>query len=100
MKKILLSFVVTLPTLCFGLLPPLYETVGEFKSLINDERLTHVLQSGEAVMSIIRENDSFVITTNKSVLVVKIIPQATKLMGPAKYTLEFGVPQKTGENDK
>lgn len=89
MRKVLFIAAAILPMLSFGLLPPLYETLAEFKALINDERLPQALQSGEAITGIQKEDDTFTVTTNKSTLRVKVIHDPTKLMGPGKFHLEF-----------
>ena len=90
MKKILLSLALILPTLTHAVLPPLYSTLDEFKSLVNDERLPKALDSGEAIIDIRKSSDdSFLITTNKHTLKIKIIRDPQKLMGPSKFHLDF-----------
>lgn len=98
MKKLLLTFFLVMPAINFGLLPPLYDTLNELKSLVNDERLPKALQSGEAIMSITRQADSFLVTTNKNTLVVKIITEPTRLIGPRQYHLEFETAKPLEQN--
>ena len=45
MKKMLFIMSIALPSISFSLLPPLYDTLAEFKSLINDDRLPQSLDS-------------------------------------------------------
>lgn len=89
MKKFIFVLALMVPALNQGLLPPLYETLAEFKSLINDDRLPQSLQSGEAIISIKKQEDNFIVTTNKSQLVVRIVHEKTQMIGPAKFHLEF-----------
>lgn len=92
MKKFILSLMLIAPTLSYGVLPPLYSTLDEFKALINDERLPKALDSGEAIIDIRKTNDSFLITTNKHTLRVNIVRDPSKLMGPAQFHLDFSGP--------
>lgn len=89
MKKTLslIAAVLTIP--CSALLPPLYESLAEFKMLIDDKRLSESLDSSEAIMNIKKSDDMFVITTNKRSINVRIIHDPTHLVGPGKYHLEF-----------
>ena len=59
MKKKLFFLFTVFPSLVCGLLPPLYETLSEFKLLINDERLPKYLQSGDVLLSIERKDEKF-----------------------------------------
>ncbi len=77
-----------------SLLPPLYHTLAEFKSIVEAPELTKILQSGEAILSITREdNTTFVVLTNKHKLVVDIVYEPTQMIGPAKYHLKFHDPE-------
>lgn len=89
MKKSLLLALTLLPSLSYALLPPLYESIAAFKSLVNDERLADSLQSGEAIIRIDKGDDFFTIMTNKSTLRVNIVHDRSQLMGPAQFHLEF-----------
>lgn len=96
MKKIfLISLIVSSVFLnpLFSILPPLYHTLAEFKSLIDSPDLTRLLQSGEAIVSITREeNNTFVVLTNKHTMGVDVVFEPTKLIGPAKFHLVFHDP--------
>lgn len=77
----------------FSLLPPLYHTLNEFKAIVEAPELTTQLQSGEAIISIAREdNRTFVVLTNKHKLIVDVVEEPTKLIGPAKFHLVFHDP--------
>lgn len=92
MKKAALLFFLVLAIPCEALLPPLYDSLAVFKSLINDERLPQSLDSGEAITDIKKVDETFVVTTNKRFITVKIVGEPTHLIGPRKYHLEFPHP--------
>ena len=73
-------------------LPPLYESINEYKTLLNDFHMTHKLESAELITSITRRDSEFVVETNKHRLTVKIISDPQNMPGPSKFHLEFGSP--------
>lgn len=73
----------------YAALPPLYETLKEFKSLINDPRLEENLTSADAIQKIERTDKGFVVTTNKRTMNVGIVYEPALRPGPAKYKLVF-----------
>lgn len=89
MKFFLGATISLFPFLCFGVLPPLYDSLTQFKSLINDERLPISLDSSEAIVDIRKEDGFFVVTTNKQMLKVKIVREPNQVIGPSKFHLEF-----------
>lgn len=76
-------------TSAIAALPPLYETLAEFKSLINSKELTERLNSGEAIMNITRNDKGFTVETNKHTLDVEVVYEPTGHPGPAHYHLVF-----------
>lgn len=73
----------------FALLPPLYQSVKEYKALLNDPRLEKNLSSGELIQNIERTETGFEVTTNKQVLKVAVIYKKQRMPGPAEFQLEF-----------
>lgn len=94
MKKVIFFSILAMSfsVPAFALLPPLYESINEYKALLNDSNLTHKLVSGELISSITRTEDGFEIITNKHRLNVKVIFDPQKMPGPAKFHLEFANP--------
>lgn len=89
MKKTIASLCFIIPSMCSSLLPPLYESVAEFKSLINDEQLVKSLDSAEFITDIKKEKNFFLITTNTREIRVEVVYTKNQLMGPAVFHLTF-----------
>lgn len=85
-------FFVSLFCVCnlCALLPPLYESLHQIQSVINDPELANKFQPGELIISIERTDDGYLIKTNKSTLIAKVesVPQVTP--GPGHYRVVFG----------
>lgn len=94
MKKItaafFLSFVFALSI--EGVLPPLYETSAVIKSIMSDEQLGKKLQSGEAILTVQKNDNGYEIMTNHHKVQVNVIYQPTDRPGPAKYIIQFEDP--------
>jgi hypothetical protein len=77
----------------FAILPPLYHTLAEFKAVVESPELTKSLQSGEAILSVTRdENTRFTVLTNKHKLLIDVVYEQTGRIGPAKFHLQFHEP--------
>lgn len=76
-----------------AVLPPYYESLKEYKTLINDEQLNEIFNSAEAIVDIQRENNAFIITTTQNTLVVTIEYEPMSQPGPALFKLNFGKPE-------
>lgn len=73
-----------------ALLPPLFESINEYKMLINSDDLGKKLDSGEAIVDIERrEGCCFLIITNKSTIEVDIVKDKQETPGPGKFHLIF-----------
>lgn len=73
-------------------LPPLYQSLNEFKALLEHPQLTQKLQSGELITDIEKSDRVFIITTNKHTLEVNIVYEAQSSPGPQQFKLEFAEP--------
>lgn len=72
-----------------AILPPLYQTSSEIKAMMEDIQLGQKLQSGEVIEKIEKNEQGYLIVTNKSQLQVKVIYQPSQGPGPAHYKLYF-----------
>ncbi len=70
-------------------LPPLYQTSSEIKAIMEDIQLGQKLQSGESIEKIEKNDQGYLITTNKSQLQVKVTYQPAQQPGPVSYQLHF-----------
>jgi hypothetical protein len=78
-----------------AILPPLYHTLAEFKAVVEAPELTQSLQSGDAILSITRnENTQFVVLSNKHKIIVDVVYEHTDKIGPAKFHLVFHTPER------
>lgn len=96
MKKIIAVFALSL-ALAQGslqaLLPPLYQSMEEFKALSQDKRLTEKLESGESIVSIARFDKKYTVFTNRHKIIVDVVYDKTNVKGPAKFHFVFHDPQ-------
>lgn len=83
---------LTLGTTVEAVLPPLYQTAAEIKSIMADEQLGQKLQAGEAIMSIQKNDTGYEIVTNQHRLQVEVSYEPAKQPGPAKFKLQFEDP--------
>jgi len=74
-----------------AVLPPLWQSVDEIKSLLSDPDLDKYLTSADYIESITRNEDGFRIVTNKHVLDahIKYLPQT--MPGPAHFSWTFSL---------
>lgn len=78
-------------------LPPLYQSLVEYKRLLEEKELSKNLGSEEVIMEIKREEKGFRILTSKSALEVGIVYEPQDHPGPAKFHFIFH-PKKSLEN--
>lgn len=92
MKKLLVALILSCVVVAEGVLPPLYNSIEEIKTILEDERLADALTSGQAIVSIKRNEAGYEIQTPKYLLEVGVtyLPQA--MPGPAKFSLTFQEP--------
>lgn len=76
----------------FAALPPLYQTLNEYKTLLTSKELTEKLNSADAIVDIKRDQAGFTITTNKHILKVDVVYEKTEMIGPAHFHFNFQDP--------
>jgi hypothetical protein len=72
-----------------AVLPPFYESVKEYKALLDSPELEKQLGSGEAILDIKRDETGFTITSTKRQLKVGIVYEPARMPGPSKFHFEF-----------
>jgi len=77
-----------------ALLPPVYESVSEFKALITSQELTIQMGSGEMIRDILRDDKGFVVTGLRHTLKVDVVYDPISHPGPAKFHLVFHQPDE------
>jgi hypothetical protein len=87
MKKLLPLLLLT--NSAFALLPPLYESIAQLQTLL-DQKLP--LESAEVIESITKTDEGYLIKTNYSSLNAVITPLPQSKPGPAKYEIRFEKP--------
>lgn len=91
MKK--LFIILALSTLMIpsieALLPPFYESLAEYKSLLNNKELEENLGSGQWIQEISRNDKGFMIKTPKYTMQVDVVYKNTGKIGPAEFELKF-----------
>ena len=94
MKKLMFCFVACVFTsnAVQALLPPLYSSLEEYRQLLDNRELASKLDAGQAIESIERVDNGFVILTPKYSLHVDVVREPQQNMGPAKFHLEFHDP--------
>jgi hypothetical protein len=96
MNKLVASFalsIILLQSSLSALLPPLYQSMEEFKALSVDRRLTDKFEAGESVTAITRFGDKFTVLTSSHKIIVDIVYEKAAGPGPAKFNFVFHDPQ-------
>ena len=88
MKKFLIAVLLLAASNAQALLPPLFETLKEYRALLNSDEIEKILPSGQAIQKIDRTNEGFEIVTPKFTLEVKVVYEKSGI-GPAHFHLEF-----------
>ena len=73
-------------------LPPLYQNRNEISAILSSPEFGQKLQSGEAILTIQKNETGYLITTNKNVLQVNVIYKHSDKMGPVPFDLKFEEP--------
>lgn len=95
MKKYILALIIAMNGVSVhAVLPPLYETIKEYKALLDDPRLVDSLTSGESIIAINKQYNTFEVVTNQRRLIVKVEYDQQSQPGPAEFHLEFSEPVK------
>lgn len=77
----------------FAALPPLFEDIAEIKAILDEKRLSQLLESGESIKEIQKIEKGYVIKTNQHKVFVKVIYKPNVMPGPAQFDIEFATPQ-------
>jgi len=77
-----------------ALLPPFYESVKEYKALLDSPELSNYISAGEAIEVIERKQNVFFIRANKKNLKVDIVYDPQNHPGPAKFHFVFHPPEE------
>jgi hypothetical protein len=72
-------------------LPPLYQSMNEFKALLTNQQLIDQLDAAEALVEIKKEKGGFQIVTSKKTLWAELIYDPIEMAGPAKFHFEIRV---------
>lgn len=70
-------------------LPPLYESLVEYKSLLSSRELVDKFGSTEGILDIKRTDKGFVITGYKNTLLIDLVYDPQEHPGPAKFHFVF-----------
>lgn len=92
-KYIIAASIFFSHAIIFSALPPLYEDIAEIKAILDDQRLSHLLESGESIKEIKKGEKGYVIKTNRHKLYAKVIYKPNSMPGPAQFDIEFKTPK-------
>lgn len=82
---------------CEALLPPLYQSMDEYTSLLTNQQFIDKLDSADSILDIRRDPQGFTVTTMKKIIKVELIYEPAKHPGPAKFHFEI---QSIQNNEK
>lgn len=85
----LFTAAVSFTALANAALPPLYESLSEYKSLLGSKELAEKLGSAEGIQEVKRTEQGFQITTHRYNLNVDIVFEPQGYPGPAKFHFIF-----------
>ena len=90
MRKIIFSILLLLfSSTTYAVLPPLYQSLREIDAIISDERVQNFFTSGERIEEISKNDDGYVIISNKRKVQVNVLYIPTQNIGPVKFELQF-----------
>lgn len=75
----------------FAMLPPFYQSSAEIKRILNDNRLTEKLGSGQLILDIKKVDGGWLITAPKYELKVDVNYLPAHMPGPAQFDLKFKI---------
>jgi hypothetical protein len=87
--KLFLFAAISFSAIANAALPPLYESLSEYKSLLNSQELAEKLGSAEGIKDIKRTEHGFQISTYRYVLNVDTVFEPQGFPGPAKFHFVF-----------
>lgn len=105
MKKMTISLLVGIYALIAAsfveaALPPFYQSLREYKALIDSKELSESLGSADLILDIARNDRTFVVTTSKHKLTVDIVYEPSEnrgVAGPVRFHLVFHPPEPIKE---
>lgn len=90
MKKAIFTILILLSSSSmFAALPPLYQSLREIDAVISDERMAEYFTSADYIEVIKRNEEGFLITSNKRMVQVDVEYIPAKMVGPSKFQLHF-----------
>lgn len=93
MKKFIFILLFLATTPAFAVLSPLYQSLREFKTLLDSPEIAANFSQGEQIEDIRRSKNSYIITTGEKQMVVDVVYTPSKKIGPAEFKLIFQAPQ-------
>jgi len=91
MKKLFLLLVVA-STPAFSALAPLYQSMKEIQSILNNPQFTENLPTSAQIKDIKKVTGGYLIVTSSHTMKVDVEYQKQSMVGPAKYKLCFHKP--------
>ena len=97
LKKIALFFTTMFAINTFAALSPFYQSIAEYKRLLNHPQLVQKIGNSRSIYSIARKGDVFKIKANECRLKAKITytPRNDGSVGPAIFFITFGNIEKS-----
>lgn len=78
-------------------LPPFYESLSEYKSLLNNQELANKWGSADTIHDIQRTEKGFIVSGRKHALEVDLVYDPQDQPGPAKFHFVFHELQSTND---
>lgn len=99
-KFVACGLLLTLTAQLGAVLPPLFQTAEEIRTILKGDELDHVLPSGEPIVEIRRINNGYELLTLRYRLQAEIsyIPQ--KNPGPAQFKVHYSPAEKRTDVDQ
>jgi len=94
MKTIVLSLFLLLAQPVFAALPPLYQSVAEWRELVDSEELTDSFPTSQMITSITAVEKGYIVLTQEYKMLVEVKYLSQSMPGPAQFKLLFHEPTK------
>jgi len=85
MKKMLFSLFLLVGVNSFAVLPPFYHSSREIKAILDDSKVHDVLSSGQLILSIVKQDDVYLVTTPDYKMQVRVVYKETKIIDSSEF---------------
>lgn len=99
MKKLLLIFCVFSSFKAFSALSPTMQSAAEIRRIFESNEVAEIFGGPDFIISIEKIEDGYLLKTEESQMLVKVVYEPSKKIGPQQFHLQFEEAKKIENND-